>query len=618
MAGMIPKDFIQELIDRIDIVDVIRSRIEVKKMGQHFKACCPFHKEKTPSFVIYDDHYHCYGCGAHGDAIHFLMEHDHLEFTEAVEQLAQTQHIEIPYEQGSQTPAERAAYQEKKQRQQTLQQALVLCAETYYQQLASQRYPEPIQYLKSRGLTGLIAKRFQLGYAPDAYDTIQTLAKNNGIPEALFDQAGMIAHNEQKQRQYDRFRHRIMFPIRDHRGQVVGFGGRVLDDSKPKYLNSPETPLFKKNETLYGLWEARQSDQRFDWALVTEGYMDVIALAQYGITQGVATLGTATSETHIRRLFRYVDEVIFCFDGDKAGQAAAKKALIPCCKAWQDGKQIRFYFLPEGHDPDSWVRELSKDQFLETMREAMQSLDEFLLDTLADGLNLNSHVDKTQFIKRAQLYFAELPEGIFHDALLSAMAQRCELELSLVLKHLRALPAQNPQASSSMHHNNSDNIDHYAENSYSERGDNRRFSTHGSLPETESQVATRLVQILIQHPELAHHHELPEDSLAAQPSFDLFRELFMLARQIDNVNTRRLLVKLQQAPLKPHILKILGQSAPTQKLSDDALEQEFIDILRSLGEVDSLRSALKAAQLAGDIQQVTALKKALEEARKKG
>ena len=346
MSGLIPQHFIDDLIARADIIEVIGKRVQLKKAGREFKANCPFHDEKTPSFTVSPakGFYHCFGCGAHGTALGFLMEYDHMSFVEAVESLASSMGIEVPRDE-SQRPAHR--YDELFE--------LLAKVERYYQ--ANLRNNDAAKdYLKARGIDSATAKRFSIGYASAGWSTVlDKFGKSNEIIERLLA-VGLVIRKDNASH-YDRFRDRIMFPIRDARGRCIGFGGRVIGDQEPKYLNSPETVLFHKGRELYGLYEARQAIRNIEMLVVVEGYMDVVGLARHGIEFAVATLGTATSDDHLTRLFRLTEEVIFCFDGDSAGRAAAWRALEATLPQIREGRQIRFVFLPEGQDPDSFIRD---------------------------------------------------------------------------------------------------------------------------------------------------------------------------------------------------------------------------------------------------------------------
>jgi DNA primase len=352
MAGRIPRQFIDELMLRSDIVEVIDARVPLKKAGKDYKACCPFHQEKTPSFTVSADKqfYHCFGCGQHGTVIGFLMEYDRMSFPEAVEELARRAGMEIPKEAGTFEPEPSG----------DLLELLREASRFYRAQL--REHPPAIEYLKQRGITGEVARDFELGYAPESWDSlVRALGKDNNAREAMV-RAG-LAVKKDGGGYYDRFRARVMFPIYDHRGRIVGFGGRIIDKGEPKYLNSPETPLFHKGRELYGLFRARDAIRRSGRVMVVEGYMDVVAVAQSGIDYVVATLGTATTRDHLERLFRHASEVVFCFDGDRAGREAAWRALETTLDVLRDGWQASFLFLPDGEDPDTLVRKEGREAF---------------------------------------------------------------------------------------------------------------------------------------------------------------------------------------------------------------------------------------------------------------
>ncbi|MBI1887746.1 MAG: DNA primase [Nitrosomonadales bacterium] len=388
---MIPKSFIQDLLNRLDIVDVIERYVPLKKAGANFVACCPFHNEKSPSFTVSQSKqfYHCFGCGAHGTAIGFVMEHAGLGYVEAIEELARNAGLEVPHERSVAGDAHQKIAPDLYEVMQT--------ATRYYRAQLKQS-PRAIDYLKQRGLSGEIAAKFGLGYAPDAW---QNLAA--AFPDYQSDtlaETGLVITGDEGKR-YDRFRDRIMFPIVNARGQVIGFGGRVLDKGEPKYLNSPETPLFEKGRELYGLFQAQKAIRGVQRVLVVEGYMDVVALAQHGVEYAVATLGTATTPYHVQKLLRLTEHIVFCFDGDKAGQRAAWRALENALPYLQDGKRISFLFLPVEHDPDSFVREFGKDAFEQRVQEAMP-LSAYLLREISAELDLRSQEGRNQLLQRAK------------------------------------------------------------------------------------------------------------------------------------------------------------------------------------------------------------------------
>src|SRR5579872_117414 len=380
MANRIPREFIQLLLSRIELVDLIDGRVPLrKKSANNYFACCPFHTEKSASFSVSQNKqfYYCFGCGAHGNAIDFLMQYDRLEFPEAIEALARQAGLEVPREAGT---VSRPVVSDHFY-------TLLEDAAKFYQQQLKQS-PTAIDYLKKRGLSGEMAKEFGLGFAPAGWDhLLQTLAKTDALKQALLDTGMLIKKDDGGY--YDRFRERIMFPIRDRRGRIIAFGGRILEKGEPKYLNSPETPLFQKGHELYGLYHAQQRNRQLDRVLIVEGYMDVIGLFQHGITYAVATLGTATTTTHLQRLFRHTSEVIFCFDGDEAGRTAAWRALLVTLPIMHDEISIRFLFLPEGEDPDSLVRKEGKQDFENRIQNAA-TLSHFFFQSIAAQSNLTS------------------------------------------------------------------------------------------------------------------------------------------------------------------------------------------------------------------------------------
>jgi len=434
---MIPEQFIQELLNRVDVVNVIDKSVPLKRAGANYSACCPFHNEKSPSFTVSPtkQFYHCFGCGAHGTAIGFLMEYAGLSFVEAINDLAKNVGMIVPVEQS--TPASREADATNKTIKLGLQETLQQAANYYKAELKTS--PRAIEYLKGRGLSGVIAAKFQIGYAPAGWQNLQNVFSNYDN-EAL-KTAGLVVENEQSKR-YDRFRDRIMFPIHDQKGQVIGFGGRVINnEDSPKYYNSPETPLFQKGHELYGLFVARRAIRDAGRVLVVEGYMDVVALAQYGIEYAVAALGTATTPFHITKLMRQTDEIVFCFDGDNAGRTAAWRAAMNALPALTDGLKLRFLFLPKEHDPDSYVREFGKEKIEAEMQAAMP-LSQYIVQHLSEQNPLNSQEDKVQFLNEAEPILRQIVAPRFSLMLrkrIAELAEVTEAEMQSLLK----LPAPN-------------------------------------------------------------------------------------------------------------------------------------------------------------------------------
>ena len=417
---MIPPAFIDDLLSRTDIVDVIESHVVLKKSGQNYSGLCPFHQEKSPSFSVSQDKqfYYCFGCQASGSALKFLMEYERLSFPEAVERLAHRLGLEVPSARNDEDEGR------KRRRLQVLEQ-LEKARDFYKQQL--RHHPDrarAVDYLKARGLTGEIAARYELGFAPSGWNHLPTSEDTL----SLLGDAGLVISKEDNSGTYDRFRDRIMFPIRDLRGRTIAFGGRVIGDAKPKYLNSPETMVFHKSRELYGLYEARRMTPRLSRVIVVEGYMDVVALAQFGVTFAVATLGTATTDEHLGRLFRQVSDLVFCFDGDRAGQSAAGKALMLVLPHLEDGRKATFMFLPEGDDPDSVIRREGKEGFLSRVESGLDVsawLFEKLSADLADaGHDLTSISGKAALAKEAVRWISTMPVGAFRQLMFDEVGHR--------------------------------------------------------------------------------------------------------------------------------------------------------------------------------------------------
>tara|TARA_B100001059_G_scaffold235644_1_gene282037 strand:- start:1598 stop:3343 length:1746 start_codon:yes stop_codon:yes gene_type:complete len=411
MAGLIPQNFIDDLISRADIVEVIGKRIQLKKAGREFKACCPFHDEKTPSFTVSPNKgfYHCFGCGAHGTVIGFLMDFEHISFVEAIENLAASMGIEIPHT-------------EKHSTTQRYDELFILMEKVAnYWQSNLKKTPSAIEYLKKRGIDGSTAKRFGIGYASNGWSHIlDKFGKSEGAIKNLLATGLIISKDNNKY--YDRFRDRIIFPIRDVRGRTIGFGGRAINNNEPKYLNSPETVLFHKGQELYGLYEARQALRNIDHLIVVEGYMDTLALAKSGIDSAVATLGTATSSEHLNRLFRLTENIFFSFDGDRAGQKAAWRALESTLPKICEGRQVRFIFLPKGSDPDSFINENGVDLFVKLMNTGIP-LSEFLIKELSAKVDMHTIDGKAKLAEMARPLINKIPAGVYKELLVKSLAK---------------------------------------------------------------------------------------------------------------------------------------------------------------------------------------------------
>ncbi len=541
VAGLIPQSFINDLIDRVDIVDVIGGRVALKKTGKNYSGLCPFHDEKSPSFSVSPDKqfFHCFGCQESGTALTFLMKYERMEFVEAVEALAKDLGLTVPREKSSRNYVEV---------DQGIYQALE-GAEGIYR-LALRGADLAVAYLKSRGLTGITARDFGIGYAPEGWHNVSEALMAKGATSDALLQAGLTIKNDNG-RVYDRFRHRIMFPIRDMRGRVIGFGGRKLGDEEgPKYLNSPETPVFSKSQELYGLYEARKALRNIDRLLVVEGYMDVVALAQNGFRNAVATLGTATGEAHYRKLYRYTDEVVCCFDGDKAGRAAAWRALESALPVLNEHRQLKFVFLPDGEDPDSLVRDNGAEAFNEFLRNATPGI-EYLFSKLSEGLDLQTLDGRARFMGLANPYVDKIPEGILKD---------------LVKARVREIGGMSAPLAGS-----------------AKAPVTRQGTSHGVLAGKGSVRAQRLLTILLKAPSLWHQldEDLRRQILAHSNDMGLLGELtnFLLDRPEANVDeiligwpqdeSQQALIELAKKPLD------LGEEAWLQTLAEG-----FTNLLR--------------------------------------
>jgi DNA primase len=531
MAGRIPQNFIDELLARIDIVDVIDARVPLNKRGKEYQALCPFHNEKTPSFTVipHKQFYHCFGCGAHGTALGFLMDYEHLEFVEAVEALAQDLGLEVPREGSEPRPQSRVDLQ-----------LLAQAAEFYKEQL--RHSPQAIEYLKRRGLSGKTAAEFGLGFAPAGWDHLVRHLADAGPPVLL--QAGLVARNEQG-RYYDRFRERIVFPIRDRRGRVIGFGGRVLDDTLPKYLNSPETPLFHKGRVLYGMYEAREAASRHNSLLIVEGYMDVVALAQHGVRNVVATLGTAATHQHMELAFRQVQELVFCFDGDRAGRAAAWRALEQTLPVFRDGLEARFLFLPEGEDPDSLIRREGPQDFLGRVAGA-QPLADLLVRQLTAEVDLDTAAGRARLAQTARPYIERLGDGVYKQLLQRRFSELVGVELGG-----RTTSRQVPPKTRDVGHR----------------------SVHTPV--------RKAIALLLRHPELARE-ELGMAGLEGLrlPGVALLVEIIETFRSHPHLTSAALIERCRGSEHYPHLLKLMQWEPPQGEGYDD--RREFGDVLSKL------------------------------------
>ena len=536
MAGRIPQDFIDDLVARADIVEVIGRRVQLKKAGREFKACCPFHDEKTPSFTVSPNKgfYHCFGCGAHGTAVGFLMEYDHMSFVEAIENLASSMGLDIPRDE-SERPARR--YDELF--------SLLKSVETHWQGCLRD-HAAAIDYLRQRGIDGATAKRFGIGYAPQGWShLLDKFGTTSEATERLLATGLIIRKDNGKH--YDRFRDRIMFPIRDSRGRTIGFGGRALGDGEPKYLNSPETVLFHKGRELYGLYEARQALRHIEQLVVVEGYMDVVALARNGVDFSIATLGTATTDEHLNVLFRLTDNVVFCFDGDRAGKDAAWRALENALPQVREGRQIRFVFLPEGHDPDSFVNEVGADKFVAAL-EAGMALSDYLIGELASRVDMNTVDGRARLAELAKPLVNRIPRGVYRELLVGSLADKVGLTATRLGKMLA--PAE---ADSGRH-------EHAPRRSLAATGTGR------------PSVVRRAITLLLNHPQAAD--KLDTERLAGidRPGVGLLHDLIELVQAEPNITTAGLLERWRHHEEGRHLGKLAAGEVPAEDEFDAAAE----------------------------------------------
>ena len=538
---MIPESFIQELLNRVDVVDVIDKSVPLKKAGSNYVACCPFHQEKSPSFTVSPtkQFYHCFGCGAHGSALSFLIEYQGMSFVDAVEDLAKSVGLAVPQDTQKISP-------EIKEKNLALGEALELASQYY--QTALKKSERAIEYLKKRGLTGQVAKAFQLGYAPEGWQNLESVFKK--YDDEALNIAGLVLKNDQGKR-YDRFRDRIIFPIHNMKGEIIGFGGRVINpEDTPKYYNSPETPLFQKSQELYGLFAARRSIREKVSVLVVEGYMDVVGLAQFGVMNAVATLGTATSAFHIKKLMRQTDTIIFCFDGDQAGKAAAWRAMMNALPSLTDKVVLKFLFLPEEHDPDSFIRAHSKEAFEAMMHDAMP-LSQYLVQHLTEKNPLATQEDKVKFLNEAEPILKEISAP----------------KLSLLLRKRFA---------ELLHLNDKemDQLLHVAQPQF--QSNKTQIKTKGKLP---SSVKRKFILLIILKPELAINEDL---LLVQSDSFE------------DDLLKKVLTMTLNQPDSKPSSI-LHGLKSQVESTIMDLVYEElshFDDQIHFESEIEGARKTL--------------------------
>ncbi len=546
----IPKSFIDDLLVRTDIVEIIGNRIQLRKTGSNFTASCPFHNEKTPSFTVSPNKqfYYCFGCGAHGNAISFIMNFDRMEFVDALETLASYIGLEVPREINKSGDSSTEYFQ------------ILVVANQYYQQQLRQA-KNAITYLKARGLSGEISKRFNIGYAPSGWNNLLAeLGKTSTLQSQLVT-TGMLIKKDDGHL-YDRFRDRIMFPIRDQRGNVIGFGGRSLGDETPKYLNSPETPIFNKSQELYGLYEAKQSNKNLSYIIIVEGYMDVISLAQHGITCAVATLGTATSTRHIQKLLRYTSKIIFCFDGDIAGKNAAWRALQNTLPLMRGGIQVSFLFLPENEDPDSQIRKESQTNFLKRIDNALP-LSEFFFTQLIEEekININTTDGCAHMAQKANQLLNKIPNGIFYQLMLKKLAEKIHLDIA----ELRNL------------------------NKSTKISQKSKYDTS-----TKPSLTLSAIKLLVHHPQLAKYAEnLDQIADIDIPHIGLLIQLLTLLKQHPDITTGNILEHWRDKKEAQVLAKLTATEIP---IATQNLQNEFIDTIKRLQEYSREQTIQKLLQ----------------------
>ena len=580
MAGRIPQSFIDELIARADIVEVIGARVSLKKSGREFKACCPFHNEKTPSFWVSPDKqfYHCFGCGAHGTVVGFLMQYEKLSFVEAVEDLAQRAGLELPREARDSRDAAAGGAD--------LHQVLTQAAEFFAQNLADSERAR--NYAAKRGIEPYTAKKFMLGYATDSWNALLNRFGQHPQDRQRLLQTGLIIERERKPHErepghYDRFRDRLMFPIRDSRGRVIGFGGRVLDQGEPKYLNSPETPLFHKGRELYGLYEAKQARTDFKRLMIVEGYMDVVRLHQAGITYAVATLGTATTQEHLNKIFRLTSEVVFCFDGDRAGRQAAWRALENALPLARDGRELRFLFLPEGQDPDSLVGAEGQEAFESRFAHALP-MSEYLVQQLIAQTDLSSADGRAKLAALAKPLFARLPEGVLKELIVDQLAAEIRMPAG---KLRQLLQAGAPPA---------------REAAGAHRDDESHVRPRQRMSTGRGNMLSQAISLVLHHPEAARAIKDP-GALASldRPGIPVLQQLIEQAQSAHSPTTATLLERWRDQPEYERLAEIAIEASPVPDADAAARELKMAvqKLTETLGPGRRMNELLRKAEETG-------------------
>jgi DNA primase len=607
MAGRIPQAFLDDIVARSDIVDVIGARVPLKKSGREFKANCPFHNEKSPSFWVSPDKqfYHCFGCGAHGTVIGFLMQYEKMDFVDAIADLAQRAGIELP----------REAVGTRDLASVDLHEVTSKAARFFEQNLADN--PRARAYVAGRGIDATTTAAFALGYAPDAWDALLNRFGAQEDERRRLFQVGLIIERDTRGGErtagfYDRFRDRLMFPIRDSRGRVIGFGGRVLDKGEPKYLNSPETPLFHKGRELYGLYEARQAHADFKRLMIVEGYMDVVRLHQAGITYAVATLGTATTHEHLNKIFRMTSELVFCFDGDRAGKAAAWRALENALPLARDGRELRFMFLPDGHDPDTLVAEEGRDAFEGRLKSALP-LSEYLVQQLTADIDLAHEEGRARLKALAAPLFAKMPEGIYRELLADRLAATIRMPASKLKEYLFAGDArraaastepstgrQSPSSMDSAGYNSGGNMAGRGDRAQTERGATARGAAMRASA-GRGNLLSQAITLVLHHPwaakSVTHIEAL---GTLDRPGVGVLKELLEQAAALPKPSTAMLLERWRDRPeytrlselaiTVPMVAEAIGTAQELQMAVEKLLEEygpgrRMDDLLRKADDI---------------------------------
>jgi len=547
MVGLIPQHFIDELLTRIDIVDIVDGYVALKKAGRDFKACCPFHDEKTPSFTVSQNKqfYHCFGCGAHGTAISFLMDYNGIDFIDAIEELASRAGLDVPREGGDFS---------KKRDNAGLYELMELVVRYFCRQL--HEHPEAhraADYLKQRGVSGELAREFELGFAPPGWDNLLNALGNSDAAKKRLSEIGTTLEKD-KGGYYDRFRDRIIFPIRDQRGRAIGFGARVLDDNLPKYLNSPETPIFHKGQELYGLYQARHKLKDMERIYIVEGYMDVLALAQHGIRNAVASLGTAVTESHLERLYRVCPQIIFCFDGDSAGQKAAWRAMEIALPLLKEGRQVHFMFMPEGDDPDTYVHKHGRKKFEDI--NSYVPLSDYLIDKFKQETHLENREGMGHLVDSIVPLVGRLPAGALRELLIKDVAKLADMELDS-LKNLVDQKQTPPRKLQARHH----------------------VSTH-QLNKEHNTLIARVISFLLQNPELGLDVEPDTLNGIDTQGVDFLRELLSLIHRQPEISCAGILEHWRDSKYEKRLREL---SIKDNLLTEpEAIKREFLEIIEKI------------------------------------